>query len=178
MLITYFMPLDILEGSKDSLEKKAESEIKPAETEVSQLPEKSILESDQMSEAEQARRGSEGVSLPEAAPVSTGQGLPVDPAYQTYKQIEGILEEDLGEMYNNLTPQEQKSFKIKGEETSRAVFMLIYHKTKVKVKKIIKLIKQWLKLLPGINKFFLEQEAKIKADKIVNLAGKDKKIEF
>ena len=37
-------------------------------------------------------------------------------------------------------------------------------------RKILKLIRSWLKLIPGVNKFFLEQEAKIKTDKIVDLA--------
>jgi len=101
-----------------------------------------------------------------------------DEAYAKYKQIEKVLEEDLGEIYNNLTPQEQKVFKVKGEETARSIFQLVYHKAKVKVKKIVKLIRNWLKSVPGINKFFLEQEAKIKADKIAALAGESKKIEF
>ena len=38
---------------------------------------------------------------------------------------------------------------------------------KVKVNKIIALIRDWLKLIPGINKFFLEQETKIKADNLL-----------
>ena len=41
--------------------------------------------------------------------------------------------------------------------------------TKVKVKKILKLILEWLRILPGINRFFLEQEAKIKTDRIIQL---------
>ena len=35
--------------------------------------------------------------------------------------------------------------------------------------KIIDVIKKWLSIIPGINKFFLEQEAKIKTDKIMEL---------
>jgi len=31
----------------------------------------------------------------------------------------------------------------------------------------------WLKILPGVNKFFLEQEAKIKTDKILALKNKN-----
>lgn len=109
----------------------------------------------------------------------SSQTAPVtDDSYRKYKQIESVLEEDLGEIYNNLTPAEQKAFKIKGEETTRSIFQLVYQKTKIKVKKIVKLIRNWLKAVPGINKFFLEQEAKIKADKIVALTGESKKIEF
>lgn len=147
-------------------------------------------------------RGPEVLATPEigreAAPAESGQSAgaektiadkitpsvpaaytPVmDESYARYKQIEKVLEEDLGEIYNNLTPQEQKAFKIKGEEVTRSIFQLVYHQTKVKVKKIVKLIRMWLKTVPGINKFFLEQEAKIKADKIIALADETKKIEF
>ena len=34
------------------------------------------------------------------------------------------------------------------------------------------LIREWLKVIPGINKFFLEQTVKIKTDKIINRAHK------
>lgn len=116
-------------------------------------------------------------------PAETASPQPItppsaDPDYQRYKKIEQVLESDLGELYNNLTPQEQKLFKIKGEETARSIFQLLYHQTKINVKKIIKLIKNWLKMIPGINKFFLEQEAKIKADQIVAMASEDKKVKF
>lgn len=117
------------------------------------------------------------ISADASAGASPYQPL-VDPTYQSYKKIESILEEDLGEIYNNLTPQEQKAFRIKGEEVAHSIFQLVYHKTKIKVKKIIKLIHNWLKTVPGINRFFLEQEAKIKADKIIQLAEKDKTIHF
>jgi hypothetical protein len=40
------------------------------------------------------------------------------------------------------------------------------------VKKIVQAIVEWLKLVPGINKFFIKQTAKIKTDKI--LAAKKK----
>ena len=36
----------------------------------------------------------------------------------------------------------------------------------IQMKKILKLIREWLLIIPGVNKFFLEQEAKIKAEKI------------
>ncbi|MFA6593930.1 MAG: hypothetical protein WCT16_01605 [Candidatus Buchananbacteria bacterium] len=110
-----------------------------------------------------------------SAPVMTSANAR---ALETYKQIENILEEDLGEVYNNLSAQDQQVFKVKGEEAARSIFKIVYHQTKVKVKKIIHLIKRWLKMIPGINRYFLEQEAKIKADKIIALAKNDKKIEF
>lgn len=88
-----------------------------------------------------------------------------DPQVQ---QIEKILEQGLGDSFSRLSPIAQQEFKIKGEQTAMKINELL-KRTHVKIKKILKLIFEWLKLLPGVNKFFLEQEAKIKADKILSL---------
>jgi len=172
----FFMALDILEGQKTNPEKISPVEIKPIGPETGLTAEKLPLESGDIVESGRMASGSERVYKTDLPPATSA--YPADPALQAYKKIETILEADLGEMYNNLTPKEQKAFKVKGEETTQSIFQLVYHKSKIKVKKIIKLIRNWLKFLPGINKFFLEQEAKIKADKIVALADQDKKIQF
>jgi hypothetical protein len=39
----------------------------------------------------------------------------------------------------------------------------------VKMKRALQLVRDWLLCIPGINKFFLEQEAKIKVDRLVDL---------
>lgn len=83
-------------------------------------------------------------------------------------RIEKVMEEGLEEAFKELSPIEQQEFKIKGEETAWKIRQAL-KKTHVKIKEIFKLLFEWLKMLPGINKFFLEQEAKIKADKIVSL---------
>ncbi len=88
------------------------------------------------------------------------------------QEIEGILEEGLEDAYKELTPVQQQEFKMKGEETARKIKELI-ETGKSKVKKIFELILEWLKTLPGVNKYFLEQEAKIKADKISKLEQKE-----
>jgi hypothetical protein len=145
--------------------------------EIQQAQEKSRLETGESTESDKVG-GREQAYYPTADPSTTAYSPANDPNYQAYKQIEGILSEDLGEMYNKLTPKDQQIFKAKGEETARSIFQLVYGKTKIKVKKIIKLIRNWLKVIPGINKFFLEQEAKIKTDKILGLTQDDKKIRF
>ena len=83
-------------------------------------------------------------------------------------KIEKIMEEGLSEAYSRLSPVARQEFKLKGEETARSIRELL-RATHVKVKKIFRLILDWLKLLPGINRFFLEQEAKIKTDRIITL---------
>lgn len=83
-------------------------------------------------------------------------------------KIEKIMEEGLVDAYARLSPIAQQEFKIKGEQTANKINELL-RSTHLKVKKIFHLIVDWLRLLPGVNKFFLEQEAKIKTDKIIEL---------
>jgi len=84
------------------------------------------------------------------------------------KKIEGILSVGLEEIYLSMPPDKQREFKAEGEKTAQEINSLL-HKTKVKVKKIIDLIRRWLTLIPGVNRYFLEQEAKIKADEIMEM---------
>ncbi|MFA6428075.1 MAG: hypothetical protein WCW02_00825 [Candidatus Buchananbacteria bacterium] len=91
------------------------------------------------------------------------------------KAIEDILEEDLNEVYFALPPQEQIIFKQEGEKAARKIFDLLKGVT-IKVREVIRAIAGWLKVIPGINRFFLEQEVKIKTAKILKLTGRDKKL--
>ncbi len=84
-------------------------------------------------------------------------------------KIEKILEDGVGDAYAKLSPIQKQEFKIKGEEVALAIREMV-KTTHFKVKKIFRLILEWLKMLPGVNRFFLEQEAKIKTDKIIALA--------
>lgn len=88
-------------------------------------------------------------------------------------KIEKILEIGLADEYAKLSPIAKQEFKIKGEETTAKIRELLLA-THVKVKKIFFLIIEWLRILPGVNKFFLEQEAKIKTDLILEIHKKNK----
>lgn len=106
------------------------------------------------------------------APVAPVRRAPVravaptkDPALQ---RIEDIMGEDLTDAFLKLSPERQQKFKEKGEETASKIQQII-EGAKVNTKKIFDLIRKWLKMIPGINRFFLEQEAKIKTDKILSL---------
>ena len=104
-------------------------------------------------------------------------GFAISPAAQQArkeqeKKIEKILEENLESIYLNMPPAKQREFRVAGEQTAEQINILL-EKAKFKIKEIINLIRKWLSLIPGVNKFFLEQEAKIKADKIINLKKGD-----
>lgn len=106
------------------------------------------------------------------APQKPQKTLPPLPHDPIFKMVETIMAEGFEDVYKELPIREQQAFRIKGEKTAHAVRELL-RETKVRVGKIFRLIYDWLRVLPGINLFFLEQEAKIKADKILALKYHD-----
>lgn len=111
-----------------------------------------------------------------AAPLPKSKAAPAPaPAREKSKMqqdIEDILSADLVELYQQMDAEKQQEFKVKGEETASKIAELV-GSAKATAKKVVSLIIDWLKIIPGVNKFFLEQEAKIKTDKILDLAQKD-----
>ena len=88
-------------------------------------------------------------------------------------KIENIMAHGLDEAYLTLEPLQRQEFKLKGEQTAVEIRSLL-QETKIKIKKIFQLLIEWLRLLPGVNRYFLEQEAKIKADQIIALHKQNK----
>ncbi|MBI5230480.1 MAG: hypothetical protein HY981_04240 [Candidatus Magasanikbacteria bacterium] len=95
------------------------------------------------------------------------------PKAELLLEVEDILSEDLAPIYQKMTPENQRQFKAKGEEVARTIWQMI-ETAKLQLKKILTLLREWLKLIPGVNRYFLEQETKIKIDKIIALAHKQK----
>lgn len=87
---------------------------------------------------------------------------------ETTKSVEGVLEDGLEDTYKNLSPDVQKKFRSEGEKVTNEIAEMV-RKTNVKAQKVLKLIREWLKVIPHINRYFLDQEAKIKTDKIMHL---------
>lgn len=106
----------------------------------------------------------------ESVPAGSRPVTPVVLGYQDQRAqaIDAILAEGLNEIFLKMNAQEQQEFKQRGEETVKKINLLL-NKTKVRANQIIALIRSWLKLIPGINRFFLEQETKIKTDKIIRI---------
>jgi hypothetical protein len=147
----------------------------PLKPEKIPAPEKGAERKEQKPEQPASlERAAERVPTPEQklpTSVSTSTATPAPetsaPAF-SIADVERALSNDLEEVYFQMSPETQVVFKKKGEETARAVKTLL-EKTKVNAAKIAKLILNWLKLIPGVNKFFLEQEAKIKTDEVLKL---------
>lgn len=123
-----------------------------------------------------------GASGPESARLLTSSGISTAAAEkgvaetdlpvksQLEKEIGDVLAEDLENLYWELPETERLIFKYKGEETASKIRLLL-GEASVKVQEIFRLIVEWLKLLPGVSNFFIEQEAKIKTDKLMKFHG-------
>ncbi|PIR74375.1 MAG: hypothetical protein COU35_02915 [Candidatus Magasanikbacteria bacterium CG10_big_fil_rev_8_21_14_0_10_47_10] len=88
-------------------------------------------------------------------------------------RVEQIMEEGLQDAFSELSVVERQEFKLAGERAAMEIRKAL-RGGHVKIKKIFEIIVGWLKKLPGINRFYLMQEAKIKTDKIVSLGEYEK----
>jgi len=155
--------LDLREGAK-----KLNEDIKKIE--LAPLPEQ--LESteqliDNLEDViNEGRNGKEQASINPGGIVAASQAK--EKQAIRYKEIENVLANDLDDLFLDMDAPTQVKFKNAGEEASRAIDRLIVH-GKLTARKVAEIIKKWLSLIPGINRFFLEQETKIKTDKIISL---------
>lgn len=148
---------------------------KPPKSEQTPLPElEPVAKIEALKKAEV--RGEETKVIPEQ-PSFKGKAqtmVPLQASLSLYPKVEKVLEEDLAEVYFKLPKEKQGEFKKKGEVTALKISQLL-QAVKVKVKQIFKLIISWLSIIPGVNKHFLEQEAKIKTDRLLALREKELK---
>ncbi|MFA6533920.1 MAG: hypothetical protein WCT37_01975 [Patescibacteria group bacterium] len=159
------MPLDknrqaelAREAVRPPTETKIESAPKPS-TEISQenRPEKQFLG--------EVKAGPERAAA--ASIVSPAHPNAVaDRESEKLHEIEEILAEDLEEIYLGLSPAKKEEFKREGEKAASLILVLL-RQVKIHTAKIYRLIRRWLKIIPGVSRYFLAQEAKIKADRLV-----------
>ncbi len=90
---------------------------------------------------------------------------PTDPIT---REIETILEDGLERTYAGLDEATKQEFRTRGEETASTIRKLL-EGAKVRAHRIVRLIADWLRILPGLSRFFVEQEAKIKTDRVLAL---------
>jgi len=140
------------EISKVEVPEAEKERLEPRPEEVEKVEEKKVEE---MKEEEKEAAPPPAAAAPAPAPVDT-----------ELKDIQNVMQENIIELYSQMPPAEQKKFKEEGVRTAQNIKTLL-GQVKVNVKKIVELLRRWLSRLPGINKYFLEQESKIKLDKLL-----------
>ena len=102
---------------------------------------------------------------PAAAPVAPAIAVAPD---KIADDVQKILEEGLEEAIVTMPEEAKQRFLQKGKEIGTIVADMV-RRYKVEVKRVLSLLKEWLTTIPGVNRFFLEKEAKIKTDRILEL---------
>ncbi len=158
---------------KEKIPNKNSAEINNPQQEVGlKLEEENNLENERgENQAPQEKISKEAQEQKTKPSIKRRPAMPPPVKDETIIKIEKILEEGMNDSFQRLSPVAQQEFKLKGEQTATQIRDLLKD-THVKVKKVLRLILDWLRMLPGINHFFLEQEAKIKTDKIISLKNK------
>lgn len=89
------------------------------------------------------------------------------------QEVESILSDGLEDAYRKMDPVTQREFKEEGEIASTEIATLL-ESTKLKVRKILSIISRWLRMIPGVSRLFVEQEAKIKTDQLLGLHRRER----
>lgn len=149
-----------------ALEKVREISAWPGKPETTDAPREKMEPAAESGDDRETKGGGEGAPAPAGGIIAASRQA--QRMRERQKKIEALLEADLRDIYLKMDPEKRKEFRAAGERTAREINGLL-EETKIRMKKIIALIKNWLALIPGVNKFFLEQEAKIKADEIMKI---------
>jgi len=141
----------------------------PSNQEQASRPEKKLEQTTEKTEKKiEGKDDKDRVATPVITPGPAA--LVSDPSYEDrqVEAIENIMAEGLNQVFLEMDKAQQKKFKEAGEETAKKINKLLM-KAKASAEKIVVLIRRWLSMVPRINRFFLEQEVKIKADKILKI---------
>jgi len=114
--------------------------------------------------------------LPAQVSVSPQQAVESPDRDEELLMIENILSENIAALYRQLSAEKQQAFRKRGEEVALKIKGTL-RQTRVRAHELLQLIKEWLKMLPGISYYFLEQEAKIKTDKVLQMKREGQEIE-
>ncbi|MBD3281514.1 hypothetical protein GF391_02090 [Candidatus Uhrbacteria bacterium] len=118
---------------------------------------------------------------PPQEPIPTQEEVQIaeqDPVHKIEQEIEVILQNGLVEidkkankmtgLFTELPPDTQKAFKEKGEALADDI-VAAFQSSKLDPAQLQTDIKEWLRLIPGVNRPWLEQMATLKKDKIMHL---------
>lgn len=132
-----------------------------------------FLEEGQEQEPVAMERAAETAGIAVAAGAKA-KGTKAEPAHieaikdEVYEEVEKIVEDGLGPFVETMEAGAKDRFLKKGRDVT-AIIAGMVRGMHIKTKEVFRLLKEWLLTIPGVNKFFLEQEVKIKTDRIVEL---------
>lgn len=149
-------------------------------------PELAIHEQERLALEEEAKREEEkhflkdaAVEAPTSQVVASDQVAPeslpaAEQADEVLSLVKDILEEDLEEYVTKMPEATRERFENKGREIATRISNMV-RSGKVQNKRVVLLIREWLLTIPAVNKFFMEQVAKIKTDSVLKFEQEHRK---
>jgi hypothetical protein len=136
------------------------------ETRVEQSPDTAAEtpEGQESVSVEQTLEQEAPVSAPEVHEAPVAQPAAVKD--EMLQGVESILSADLTEIYLNLPKEKRPAFKLKGEQVAHQVKQML-ESGKAQAYKILDLILGWLRMIPGVNRFYLEKDAEMKTKRLL-----------
>lgn len=147
---------------------KEESGVEADEKALESLPESKDTFLEEAAEETMVTKVVEGQPITQVA--APPAAVPKD---ETLVRVEKVLEEGLGDIYARLPESAKPKFRQKGEKAAAEIASMV-RSLKLRFRRALTLIRDWLLTIPNVNKFFLEQEAKIKVDLIKQMIESDK----
>lgn len=86
------------------------------------------------------------------------------------EKIEGVMSQGLMDVYKDMSADKQVVFRTAGEDAAKRIREMLAS-GKPRRYTTMKLLGTWLKTIPKVNRYFLEQEVKLKTDDIQDLAA-------
>lgn len=144
---------------------------------IPNIPEAESIPEQAPDSGQRIEQAPETITSPEQAPAPVEVALPDNTVPATpqlsssqvvLQKVENILSQDMDKAFLSMDVATQAKFKTKGEETGRQITILL-QKGKASIQKISSLILEWLRIIPQVNRHYIEQEAKIKAENIISM---------
>lgn len=92
------------------------------------------------------------------------------PKDELLEKVESVMSRGLMDVYKEMSADKQAVFKTAGEEAAKRIREMLAS-GKPRRYTTMKLLGTWLKTIPKVNRYFLEQEVKLKTDDIQDLAA-------
>jgi hypothetical protein len=133
-------------------------------------------ETEQSPQPEQAAEESptEESAVVQATPVKLPDQPTVSAKDAYHQRLERLLEDNLVDLYLQMPKAQRQQFRAEGERVASQLRQMI-ETAKIKAKQVLEIIRNWLKSIPGVSRYFLEQESKIKTDRVIRLAEERRK---
>lgn len=91
-----------------------------------------------------------------------------------FEAVEKVLEKDLKPLYDAMPSSKKELFRVRGERATQKIRDAVAA-GKLNKYRTMKVLREWLNTIPQVNKYWIGQEVKNRADDLVDLEEKEQR---